>query len=199
MIAHIHGTVSYCNPDWIVIDVSGIGYKVFSTPGVFEKVSLGTEVFLHTTMIVREDFIALYGFFSPEELEMFHLLISVSRIGPTLAVKIIGAIPPEKLAIALISKDEKELVRIPGIGSKSAQRLMLELGDTLQKRYQTMQIKKPSSSFEDAVLALVALGFSENSARNAVYQENQDTSNVTTASLVKDALAILRSHNELST
>ncbi len=193
MIAHIRGLVSQSGSDWIVIDVSGIGYKVIVTPPIRNSVcSSQQEIFLYTTLVVREDSMTLYGFTSSEELEMFHLLTSVSRVGPALAMKIIGMIPPETIALAIINKDEKELMRVPGIGSRSAQRMMLELEDKMKTRYSGLSTHYAISSLQDAVLGLVALGFDEECARNAVQNViTTDTSNVT-ADIIKKALILLR-------
>jgi holliday junction DNA helicase RuvA len=193
MIAHIRGQVFRSGTEWIVVDVSGIGYKVFVTPAIRDSVcSSQGEIFLHTVLIVREDSQTLYGFTSIEELEMFNLLISVSRIGPALAMKIIGTIPPETIALAIINKDEKVLLRVPGIGSRSAQRLMLEMEDKMKARYASKSQSTIVSPEEDGVLGLVSLGFDEGSAREAVSKVTKLENCTGTADIIKKALLLLR-------
>jgi len=193
MIAHIRGQVFRSGTEWIIIDVSGIGYKVFVTPATRDDLcSTQGEIFLHTVLIVREDSQALYGFNSIEELEMFHLLLSVSRIGPALAMKIIGTILPETIALAIINKDEKVLLRVPGIGSRSAQRLMLELEDKMKARYASKYQTTVVSPQEDAILGLVTLGFDEEKAREVVLKVTKIERCTGTADIIKKALSLLR-------
>ncbi len=196
MIAHIHGPVTHCGSEWVVIDVSGVGYRVYVTPTVLQSVSTGNDLFLHTSLIVREDSMTLYGFLSFIELEMFLLLIRVSRVGPALAMRIIGLIPPEKIALAIITGDEMELVRVPGVGSKSAKRLILELGDIMKERFRAFKAERTPSSKNDAILGLIALGFSEDISRNAVSQVLISETGGTTAEILKQALHIIRNQEQ---
>ena len=133
MISYLKGSVEAKNIDSIVIEVGGIGYKVFMSRNSIDKVGeLGETVKVHTYMRVREDDISLYGFCSNEELRMFEQLIGVSGVGAKSALTILSNISPSKFALAIISGDVGVLKSLPGIGAKSAQRMILELKDKME-------------------------------------------------------------------
>ena len=133
MISYLKGSVEAKNIDSIVIEVGGIGYKVFMSRNSIDKVGeLGETVKVHTYMRVREDDISLYGFCSNEELRMFEQLIGVSGVGAKSALTILSNISPSKFALAIISGDVGVLKSLPGIGAKSAQRMILELKDKMK-------------------------------------------------------------------
>lgn len=133
MYAYIKGTLEEKAKDSIVIEASGIGYKIYISEHTMSKLSeLGETVKVYTHYYVREDNISLYGFLSNEELKMFELLLQVSGIGAKTAIAMLSNITPSQFAIAIISNDIKTLTKIPGIGNKSAQRIVLELKDKLK-------------------------------------------------------------------
>ncbi len=134
MIAYLDGTLAATGDRWVILEVNGIGYRVYvPDPGIRELSQNSGKVKLYTYMAVREDAITLYGFLHESELELFTVLISVSGIGPQIALNILSQISLEDFVLAILSSDEKSLVRISGIGSKSAQRLILELRDKIKK------------------------------------------------------------------
>lgn len=133
MFAYVKGVLESINENYIVIDVNGIGYKIFMpNSGISKLPEIGEIVKVHTYYYVREDNISLYGFNTQEELKMFELLISVSGIGTKSALAILSEISPSSFALSVISGDVTALVKIPGIGNKTAQRMILELKDKLK-------------------------------------------------------------------
>ena len=133
MFAYVKGVLESINENYIVIDVNGIGYKIFMpNSGINKLPKIGEIVKVHTYYYVREDNISLYGFNTQEELKMFELLISVSGIGTKSALAILSEISPSSFALSVISGDVTALVKIPGIGNKTAQRMILELKDKLK-------------------------------------------------------------------
>ena len=133
MFSYIKGNLEVKSNDFIVIDVNGIGFKIFMSENAINKLEdIGKVVKVYTYMNVREDDISLYGFNTNEELRMFELLIGVSGIGAKSAVAILSNIEPSTFALAVISDDVERLTKLPGIGKKSAQRIILELKDKLK-------------------------------------------------------------------
>ena len=139
MIALISGEPVLTGDRWVVIDVHGVGYQVQVTQPALQQLADRHEtVKLYTHMAVREDAITLYGFLHQSELEMFRILISVTGIGPQIAMNLLSQIGIGEFAIAILNEDEKALTRISGIGSKSAKRLILELRDKMKKISETI-------------------------------------------------------------
>ena len=172
MIALLTGEPVHAGDRWVIIDVHGVGYKVQVTqPALQQLAATRGTVKLHTHMAVREDAITLYGFLHQSELEMFRILIGVTGIGPQIAINLLSQIGIEEFAMAILNEDEKALTRIPGIGAKSAKRLILELRDKMKKISETLPHGESgvgSMAVHDAVSALVSLGFAENESRDAV-------------------------------
>jgi len=172
MIAHLNGTPVASGDRWVILDVNDVGYKVFvPDPAVRQIAHSSGKIKVYTYMAVREDAISLYGFLHESELELFTILISVSGIGPQIALNILSQISLEDFVLAIVSGDEKSLVRIPGIGKKSAQRLILELRDKMKKVQISLGTSTPASQstvIQDAISALVSLGFSETASVEAV-------------------------------
>src|SRR5581483_9179214 len=132
MIAHLRGKLIARRPNQVIVETMGVGYDVtISVPTFSELPSLGSEVALHIHTHVREDQIALYGFLRPEEKQLFEKLITVSGIGPKLAITILSGMPAEEMTGAIRSNDVVRLTNIPGIGRKTAERMVLELRDKL--------------------------------------------------------------------
>lgn len=169
MISHICGNITHSGEGSVVIDIGGMGYQVFVTkPTLNELADKKEKVKLHTYLHVREDALILYGFLSQSELEMFKLLISVTRVGPQIAMNILSQIRIEELAAAIIHEDEKVLTRISGVGAKNAKRLILELKEKMTKKMEGFVLPSASSINYDAVSALVSLGFPRQAAQRAV-------------------------------
>lgn len=131
MIGFLRGTVAYLLSDICLLDVNGVGYRVYIAGNTHQQLYLGEEATLFTHTAVREDAIQLYGFYSQEEYDLFQLLLTVSGIGPKVALGIIGAITPAKLCQAIQKKQASVLTKLPGIGKKSAERMIVELKDKL--------------------------------------------------------------------
>ena len=131
MIAHLDGTVSALAPDGAVIDVGGVGLLVQCTPGTLAGLRLGARAKVATSLTVREDALTLYGFATEDERNVFELLQTASGVGPRLALAMLAVHGPDALRLAVMSEDLTALMRVPGIGKKGAQRIVLELRDRL--------------------------------------------------------------------
>lgn len=167
MIAFVSGILEMKLNGYIVIDVGGIGYKVFMSEAAIESIGeLGEKVKVYTHHHVREDDISLYGFLTIEELNMFELLISVSGVGAKSALTILANVEPSTFALAVISNDTSKLVKIPGVGAKTAARIVLELKDKL-KNQDLVDKKKDvikknildEEEIDEAISALQVLGY----------------------------------------
>lgn len=169
MISYLKGSLEVKNIDYIVIDVGGIGYKVYMSSNSINRLGeIGSNVKVYTYMRVREDDISLYGFCTNEELRMFEQLLGVSGIGAKSALTILANISPSSFALAIISGDINTLKNLPGIGAKSAQRMILELKDKMktQDAIQSDEVVSINNSYinndktKDAIEALQVLGYS---------------------------------------
>lgn len=191
MISHIYGEIAHRGEGFIVVDVGGIGYYINVTkPTLQELTDKNRKIKLYTHLHVREDALALYGFANSSELEMFKLLINVTRVGPQIAMNILSQMKIEDLAAAVIHEDDKVLTRISGIGQKNAKRLILELKDKIKKR---MEGYSPTSNVNyDAVSALVSLGFAQREAKEAVDAVSPGLKEPTVQGLIKAALLKLK-------
>ena len=127
VIASVEGTVGAIASDSLVIEAGGLGYRVFAAPTVLATAAFGSRLKLHTYHLVREDQQALYGFRTPEELGFFNLLLTVTGVGPKVALAIVGSRPTADLQLAILQQDQAVLVSIPGIGKKLAERVIFEL------------------------------------------------------------------------
>ena len=196
MIAHLCGKLVLTGDKWVVIDVQGIGYQVQVTqPALRLLIHTKEAVKVFTHMAVREDAITLYGFMHQSELEMFRILISVSGIGPQIAMNLLSQVGIEDFAMAILNEDEKALTRISGIGPKSAKRLILELRDKMKKVGETIlssETGRSSPAVHDAVSALISLGFAEKESRDAVNAAALVLNSPTVQELIKDALSRLK-------
>ena len=171
MYAYIKGTLEIKTTEYVVVETGGIGYKIFMSESAIDKLGeLGTEVKIYTYLKVREDDMSLFGFNSNEELRMFELLLSVSGVGAKSAIVILSNISPSSFALAVITDDVAKLKKLPGIGPKTAQRIILELKDKLKAVEDTNKeeleeiLYKNSSDGEkvsEAISALQVLGYSK--------------------------------------
>ena len=174
MIASIQGRVASIGSDHVVVVVGGIGYKVF----VPDPVSLdewdGDSVFLHTILIVREDALALYGFRTTGEREVFETLIKVNGVGPRLALAILSTISIDNLRSAVLSERAELLTRVPGVGKKTAQKIVLELKDKIAIGLDTVPIVELNDVNTEVMDALIALGYSVVEAQTAIQSLPRD-------------------------
>lgn len=187
MIASISGKKASIGENCIVVENHGIGYKVFVTSYTLGKLATADEVSLHTYTYVREDILALYGFQSPEELQMFELLISVSGIGPKAGLAILSLADVKTLRSAITRDDASILTRVSGVGKKTAERVILELKSKIAKLPEAQE--EEVSADADALEALSAMGYSTSEARDALKEISADVQDV--GERVKAALKIL--------
>ena len=185
------------NLNYVVIDVNGIGFKIFMSESAIQRLEeTGNTVKIYTHMNVKEDDLSLYGFITNEELRMFELLIGVSGVGAKSAISMLSSITPSKFALAVISNDVKTLTKIPGIGPKSAQRIILELKDKLktEEAIQTNNIELQTSIVEDnkleeAVQALKVLGYTRQEIESVLAKIEINT--LTVEDIIRKALSFL--------
>lgn len=168
MIASIHGLVEAVNADSVIINVGGVGFQVFVPTLALSEISLGQRVRLQTHLYLKEEVLALYGFPTHDELRLFQMLMNVSGIGPKSALKLLSVLRPQELVTAIANEDADTLVRVPGIGRKTAARLSLELKSLLQKEWALAPGSPAQTVDTDAVTALTALGYSPAEARGAL-------------------------------
>lgn len=173
MIASVTGTVEHAGLDRVVVVVGGVGLLVHTTPATAAGCRTGDEVHLPTSLVVREDALTLYGFTTPQEREMFETVQSVSGVGPRIALAMLSVMGPEDLRSALSQGDTKALTRVPGIGAKSADRLVLELRDKVGRIGGGAPTSPPTRAsggdWQGQVSeALTGLGYSTKQASEAV-------------------------------
>ena len=171
MIAHLRGRLLARHPNQVVVETGGVGYEVaISVPTFSNLPSVGSEVALHIYTHVREDLIALYGFLRPAEKQLFEKLIAVSGIGPKLAITALSGMPADELTEAIRGNDVSRLTRVPGIGRKTAERLVLELRDKLPfPGAGEVPVPPPGTPVEEDVLsALMNLGYPRAAVEKAV-------------------------------
>ena len=169
MIAHLRGRILEKNPSHVILEAAGVGYEVtISVPSFSGLPAEGAEVSLYIHTHVREDTLALSGFLRREEKQLFERLIGVSGIGPKLAITVLSGIAADALVTALRSNDLTALTRIPGVGKKTAERMVLELRDKLEGLAAAPAPPQTSRMEEDVVSALVNLGYQRTPAEHAV-------------------------------
>lgn len=178
MYSYIRGELAEINIDHIVIDVGGIGYQIYIPTNTMNYLpSIGEDVKIHTYLYCREDAMILYGFLTKDDLEMFKLLITVSGIGPKGGLGILSTLSSDDLRFAVLSGDSKAISKSPGIGSKTAQRVIIDLKDKMsledafEKKIEHTQetlLNENNVVKNDAVLALTALGYSSTESLKAV-------------------------------
>ena len=207
MLAYIKGKLEMKMTGYIVIDVGGLGYKIYMSDVGIENIgNIGEIVKVHTYYKVREDDISIFGFNTLEELRMFELLIGVSGVGAKTALIMLSMCEPSEFALAVISEDIKTLTAIPGIGAKSAQRIILELKDKITKEQQIENINKQinkksqveskmqniiknNEKVSEAIAALQVLGYNKREIEKAF--DKLDKNELTTEELIKKGLIAL--------
>lgn len=177
MIASIRGEVILIEEDYLVVDVNGLGMQVFAPLNRMEGLyRLGEEIFLYTHLIVREDLWTLFGFADTEELGLFKQILNISGIGGKSALGIVNRLSPAEIATAAMNGDSKPFESVPGVGKKTAQRIVLELKDKVEKMgiagmaefSRTAVAEQTQTGNNDAVAALCQLGYSTTEAKKAV-------------------------------
>lgn len=194
MFNYIKGTVEEINLNYIVIENNNIGYEINASTNTIADMRVGKEAKIYTKLIVREDDLNICGFSTKEELRMFELLTSVSKIGPKVGLSILSFSSPEKLGAFILSDDIANLSKAPGVGKKTAERIILELKDKIDKESvafePTLFSEKPILvSQDEAVEALVALGYSPVESKEAVQKCKKDGLN--TEDIIKKSLSYL--------
>ncbi len=197
MFAYIKGSLEIKANNYVIIDVSGIGYKIFMAGSNIDKIGdIGNNVKVYTHYYVREDNISLYGFLTDEELRMFELLISVSGIGAKSAIAMLSEITPTDFALSVISNDVTKLTKIQGIGAKTAQRIILELKDKLKTEQaiekQDTKIQKviaEETNYEEAISALQILGYNKKEIEKTL--EKLDLTGLLVEDIIRKALGVL--------
>ncbi len=194
MIAHLRGKLIDKHPNQAVIEAGGVGYDVTITVPTFSELpQVGCEVALHIHTHVREDVLALYGFGRPEEKHLFEKLISVSGIGPKLAITILSGMPADDMVGAIRGNDVARLTKIPGIGKKTAERMILELRDKLPPQGADVVSDMPTLSAveEDVLSALTNLGYQRTAAEKVVSVVAKTTKDGSFDRLFREALSAL--------
>ena len=194
MYSYIKGTVEEIYLDRIVLENNGIGYEINVSSFTAQSVQKGKDAKIFTKLIVREDDMSLCGFASRKELEMFKLLTSVSKIGPKVGLGILSCATPPQLSAYILSEDIAKLSKCPGVGKKTAERIILELKDKVDKEIAefeaTLFNQAPTGlELDEAVEALLALGYSNVEAKEAVQKFKKD--GLKTEDLIKKALTYL--------
>lgn len=198
MFSYIKGKLEVKTTGYVVIDINGLGYKIFMSDTAINKIGdIGEVVKVHTYVKVREDDISIYGFNTNEELRMFELLLSVSGIGAKSAITILSNISPSSFALAVITNNVGEIKKLPGIGPKTAQRIILELKDKLKTEESiesdnTIELKNAiteDNKVQEAISALQVLGYSQREIENAM--KNVDKDNLGVEDIIRKGLYYL--------
>jgi Holliday junction DNA helicase RuvA len=197
VIAHLRGRVLRKNPQEVIVDVAGVGYKVAIPVSTFYRLGEeGAEVSLRVHTHVREDALALYGFLTAHEQDLFERLIQVAGVGPKLAVNILSGIEAAELAAALRTSDVARLTRVPGVGKKTAERLVVELKDKMPPALtpsEEAETLPPATPKEDLLSALAHLGYSRGEAERGVDRALRDDGDGRFEDLLRRALQIVSS------
>src|SRR5579859_908675 len=169
MIAHLRGKLIAKSPNQVIVEAAGVGYELaISIPTFSELPARNAEVALHVHTHVREDALALYGFLRRDEKQLFEKLIAVSGIGPKLAITTLSGMPAQTMVAAIRGNDIASLTRIPGIGKKTAERMVLELRDKLEQFAAAPAKTAASPTEEDVLSALVNLGYPRTAVERAL-------------------------------
>lgn len=171
MYEYIKGKLTYTSPEYFVIEAGFVGYKIFTPINLYTNaLKIGSEICLYTSFVVREESQKLFGFLSKESRNFFEKLCTISGIGPRTALSLIGHIDSVQLQLAIQTGNSALLSRVPGIGKKTAERIIVELGDTIQKwkLTQTDTIDGPPDLISDALAALINLGYNQAQATRAL-------------------------------
>lgn len=196
MIYSVSGRILHTEPDLCVIECGGVGYACKTTLYTLQQMQGQEKATLYTYLAVREDAVELFGFYTPDELDCFKLLTSVSGVGAKFALSILSTMLPEQVALAIASEDVKAFTKAKGIGAKLAQRIVLELKDKIAKQPALMgsnggldiSLATESGSLAEAIAALVVLGYSQSEAATAVARCDKS---LTVDEIIKQSLRLL--------
>ena len=200
MFAYIKGNIEEKSCGYVVIEANGVGYKVFMPEPEIENLGeIGETIKIHTYYWVREDNISLYGFSSKEELKMFEILITTSGIGAKSAITILSNIDASSFALAVINEDTHKLTKLPGIGAKTAARMILELKDKIKKqdietkgneqKQELNKVIKDNENIDEAISALQVLGYSRKEIEKAFEKTSLDGLSV--EDMIRSGLSLL--------
>ena len=196
MIVFLKGRIIEKSPAKLVIETGGMGFELSISLNCFQQIgNIGDTVEILTDLVVREDAMQLYGFISREERDIFKMLVSVSGVGPKLAQGILSGLTAGEFVQAIAARDVSRLVKAPGVGKKTAERLVLELKDKIIRVQQYHDIKEQpvSGLYEEVVLALISLGYKETQAREAVSKvRNVQKEDASIEELIRLTLPFLR-------
>lgn len=183
MFAYLKGTLTDLQPDRVIVEANGIGYSISIHRRLFDRLpEAGSFIRLYTTFVIREFSQTLYGFDESDEREIFETLIGIAGIGPKLALSLLGSLTFAELHSAVSEQNVPALCKVPGVGKKTAERLIVELKDKLQNLFKTgfpesdlaMPQDPASAKLKDAMLALINLGYHQSVAQKALKQSSQD-------------------------
>lgn len=193
MIGRLHGVILEKQPPLLLLDVQGVGYELEASMSTFYQLpEVGENVVLHTHLVVREDAQLLYAFYALSERTMFRHLIRISGVGPKLALTILSGMSAEDFSRCIMDGDAKSLTRLPGVGKKTAERLVIELKDRLDKESASslpgiqIDVSREASPVSDAVSALISLGYRAQQASKVV--RDLDVTDLTTEEIIRSAL-----------
>ena len=196
MLARLTGTLDEKSAGQLIVDVGGVGYEVFIPYSTYYELGeVGQEITLRIYTHVKENNLSLYGFLTQREKDLFNLLIRISGIGPKLGVIILSGLPADELAEAVLAGDLVRLTSIPGVGKKTAERIVLELKEKLEKLIPDCSPQEagtlPAGVNGDVVSALVNLGYHRTAAQKAVREVSRESSDRGFESLLRGALSFL--------
>lgn len=179
MISYIKGTITHKGETFVVLECQGIGYKISVSDTTLSRLDQQQETMLYTFLYVKEDSISLFGFLTEQEQSLFERLLSVSGIGPKGALGFLSQMTPQEIVLAIVSEDIRALTKAPGVGKKTAQRLVLELKDKVKaedalKETHLEQKQENSGAKWEAIEGLIALGYSKSEAVKAVHASYQE-------------------------
>lgn len=181
MYAYIKGNLSFASPAYVIVEASGIGYKIYIPASVFGQLpQIHSACQLHTSFVVREASHTLYGFTTASERDFFEALLNVTGIGPKIALALIGHMPAYELQKAISQGDIPALCRVPGIGKKGAERLIIEMRDKVQLMHDPQEFtvnttgEPRAQKLSDAMSALINLGYNQQAAQNAIKKSLKD-------------------------
>lgn len=186
-IARLRGEVAGRGTDWLVVDVHGVGYRVTVPPGLAAGASVGSEVTLHTHLAIREDGAQLFGFNAPEELELFEMLIGVSGVGPRSGVALLSTLSVSAIRAAISTASAEPLKKVPGIGAKTAGRIILELQPKIEAGDLVAATNDGGDGSADVVAALKGLGYAASEIAEALRATGSDAAK-TTEERLRDVL-----------
>lgn len=190
MIASLRGTLLVSQPpDTCVIEVAGVGFKVFVPTSVLDGAAVGHGVFLHTHLIVREDALTLFGFATEEQRTLFELLLSVQGIGPRLALAVLSSLSPDVLRRAVVNEQPDVFSRVRGVGKKTAEKIVFTLKDKLGGEFSLAALASAGDVDAEVIAALTTLGYSVVEAQAAVQSIPRDADAKTLEDRVRLALA----------